>query len=317
MQFGWVVHNRSHFGTRENMVRLAQQADRLRFDSIWVTDHIVLPTKTTSRYPYSATGEFPIQPSEDYLEPLTVLGYLAACTERVGLGMSVMILPHRNPLVAAKVVSTLDVLSNGRVLLGVGVGWLEEEFRALGLAPFSERGAYSDECLKIFKELWTKEDPRFEGRYYSFRDIKFAPKPIQKPHPPIWVGGQSRRAMRRAGELGDAWHPIGQRPPTELRPDQLRDALKIVRDAAARAGRDPAQVGVAFRAPLELGASAAPAGRRFLTGSAAQVADDIQRYADVEVHHMVFDVMTNDVGEIADTMERFANEVRPRVAGRA
>ena len=314
MQFGWVVHNRSVTGTRDTMVKLAQLADRLGFDSIWVTDHIVMPTQITSQYPYSATGAFPAQPAEDYLEPLTVLSYLAACTQRVGLGVSVMILPHRNLLVAAKMLSTLDVLSGGRVIAGVGVGWREEEFQALGLPPFVERGAYSDECLRIFKELWTREDPQFEGRYHRFRDIKFAPKPLQQPHPPIWVGGQSRRAMRRAGELGDAWHPIGQRPPAELPPEQLRDAMQVVREAAARVGRDPQQVGVAFRAPLHLSREAEPAGRRLLTGTPAQVVEDITRYRDVGVHHMVFDVLTNDVSVIEATIERFAQEVRSRLA---
>ena len=314
MQFGVVIHNRSATGTREIMVRLAQCADRLGFHSVWVTDHIVLPTQSRSRYPYSATGAFPAQPSEDYLEPLTVLSYLAACTERVGLGVSVMILPHRNPIVAAKMLSTLDVLSGGRVITGVGVGWLAEEFEALGLPPFAERGAYSDECLRIFKELWTKDDPVFDGRYHRFRHIKFAPKPLQQPHPPIWVGGQSRRAMRRAGEFGDAWHPIGQRPPAELAPEELSRCLQVVREAATRAGRDPQQVGVAFRAPLSLGKDPEPTGRRLLTGAPGQVVDDIKRYRDVGVQHMVFDVLTNDVAAIEGTMERFANEVRPHIA---
>jgi probable F420-dependent oxidoreductase len=313
MQFGWVIYNRSETGKREVMVRLAQVADRLDFHSIWATDHIVMPTKVKSRYPYSQTGAFPVQPHEDYLEPLTVLAYLAACTERVRLGVSVMILPHRNPILAAKMLSTLDVLSGGRVIAGVGVGWLEEEFQALGLPPFGERGAYSDECLCIFRELWTKEDPSFEGRYHSFRDIKFAPKPIQKPHPPIWVGGQTRRAMERAGTLGDAWHPLGLRPPVSLEPDELREAMTVVRNAAARAGRDPKSVGVAFRGPLNLLKSAEPVARRLLTGSPTQVVDDIKRYHDAGVEQMVFDVLTNDVGLIVGTMERFANEVRPRV----
>jgi probable F420-dependent oxidoreductase len=313
MQFGWVIHNRSETGKREVMVRLAQRADRLNFSSIWVTDHVVIPTKVKSRYPYSAAGTFPIQPSEDYLEPLTVLTYLAACTERVGLGVSVMILPHRNPLLAAKMLSTLDVLSNGRVLAGVGVGWLEEEFQALGLPPFRERGAYSDECIRIFRELWTKEDPVFEGRYHRFRDIKFAPKPIQKPHPPIWVGGHTRQALERAGRLGDAWHPLGLRPPVNLEPDELRESMNVVREAAAKAGRDPKSVGVVFRGPLNLMRSDEPAGRRLLTGSPAQVVDDIKRYHAVGVEHMVFDVLTQDVRLIEETMERFASEVRPRI----
>lgn len=313
MDVGWVVYNRGEVGKPARMVELAQRAERLDYSSIWVTDHIVMPADMQSRYPYSSTGSFPTEPSEDYLESLTVLSYLAARTERVKLGISVLILPYRNPLVVAKVLATLDVLSNGRLLVGVGAGWLKEEFRALGLQPFAERGAYSDECLRIFKELWTKDDPSFDGRYYTFGDIKFAPKPLQKPHPPIWVGGHSPGAVRRAGEFGDAWHPVVQRPPVTLPPDELRHTMTKVRDAAERAGRDPRSVKAAIRITLNLTPTAAPAGRNLLTGSVTQVADDMRRYADAEVHHFVFDVMARDAGKIADTMDRFANEVRPRL----
>ena len=315
MEVGWVVYNRGRIGQREHLVQLAQHAERLEFSSIWVTDHIVMPVEMRSRYPFSATGTFPTEPSEDYLEPLTVLSYLAACTRRVKLGVSALILPHRNPLVAAKTLATLDVLSSGRVLVGVAVGWLEEEFRALGLPPFAERGAYSEECLRIFKEVWTKDDPSFAGRYHSFTGIKFAPKPIQKPHPPIWVGGHSAAARRRAGQFGDAWHPVGQRPPVLLAPDELGQAMLTVREAAERAGRDPLSVTAALRITVKLAATAAPAGRFLLTGSPSQVADDIRRYGDVGVTHLVLDVMTSDPATIAETMDRFANEVRPRLGG--
>jgi len=313
VEVGWVVCTRGKIGQRAHVVRLAQHADRLNFSSIWVTDHIVMPVDMQTRYPYSTTGAFPLDPSEDYLEALTVLSYLAGCTERVKLGTSALILPNRNPMVAAKMLATLDVLSNGRLLLGVGVGWLEEEFKALGLPPFAERAAYSDECLRIFQELWTKDDPSFNGRYHSFTGIKFAPKPVQKPHPPLWIGGHTAAARRRAGQFGDAWHPVAQRPAGILSPEDLGQAMVTVRQAAEQAGRDPLSVTIALRIALNLVATAAAADRRPFTGSPSQVADDIRRYAEVGVRHLVLDVMTNDPDTVADAMDRFASEVRPRL----
>ena len=138
-----------------------------------------------------------------------MLAFLAGQTSRIGLGTSVMIVPHRNPLVAAKSIATLDVLSGGRVILGVGVGWLREEFEVLDLPPFDERGAVTDEYLRAFIELWTSDNPSFHGKYVQFDDISFLPKPVQKPHPPIWIGGESRPAIRRAAQLGNGWHPLG------------------------------------------------------------------------------------------------------------
>ena len=146
------------------------------------------------------------------MDQLTVLAFLAGQTQTIHQVTSVIIVPHRNPLVAAKVLATLDVLSRGRLIVGVGVGWMREEFEALGLPPFAERGAVTDEYIRAFKELWTSDNPSFEGKYCRFSEITFLPKPVQKPHPPIWVGGESRRAMRRTAQLANGWYPIGANP---------------------------------------------------------------------------------------------------------
>ena len=169
-------------GAMNALLTIAQKAEALGFESLWVPDHVVIPADIKSRYPYNDTGRFPMSPELALFEPLPTLGYLAGITKRVRLGTWVLVLPHRNPIVTAKMYSTLDVLSGGRMILGAGIGWMEEEISLLG-APFNRRGALSDEYLRVMKELWTNPSPSFEGKFCSFKDIKFEPKPVQKPLP--------------------------------------------------------------------------------------------------------------------------------------
>ena len=230
------------------------------------------------------------------------------------LGTSVLILPYRNALLTAKIVSTLDTLSGGRVILGVGVGWMEEEFEALGLDTFRQRGAVSDEYIRVFRTLWTDDAPSFQGEHVHFDNIGFAPRPVRRPHPPIWIGGHTGPAIRRAARLGDGWHPIGLRPPANLTPDEMKNAvaggcaMRPAEQAAIR--RD---VTISFRGPIVF-SDTAGADRRPLTGSPAAIQDDIARYADCGVSHMVFDIMTSDIAEMQRVMDRFASDVRPGVS---
>jgi alkanesulfonate monooxygenase SsuD/methylene tetrahydromethanopterin reductase-like flavin-dependent oxidoreductase (luciferase family) len=187
---------------------------------------------------------------------------------------------------------------------------MEEEFVALGLDTFHQRGAVSDEYIRAFRELWTSAQPRFEGRFVRFADIGFAPKPARQPYPPIWIGGHTAPAIRRAARLGDGWHPIGLRPPASLTPDEMQVAVTQLREEASKAGRQPQDVTVSFRAPIAF-STAGGAQRQPLTGSVAAIQDDIGRYADCGVSHMIFDIMTPDVAEMRRVMERFAQDVRP------
>ena len=288
------------------LLRVATRTDELGFDSLWVGDHIIIPTQIASAYPYSPTGTPPFKPDESALEPLTLLSYLAGCTSRIQLGISVLIVPHRNPLYTAKVVSTLDVLSAGRVICGVGSGWMREEFDALGL-NFDRRGAETDEWIRIFKVCWIDDDPEYHGVIYSFGKVKFEPKPVQEPHPPIWVGGNSRRAMRRAVELGDARHPGW------LRPEQLAAQRQELEAIAAKAGRDPATLDITLLRPMQILDRPAGGPRRALIGTPEQVAEDIHAYAQVGVSHLVLGFRTTDGQEMLQQVERFAAEVRPRL----
>lgn len=296
---------------------LAQAAEELGFDSIWVSDHVVIPARIESPYPYSPDGVFRLGPRAPYLEPLTALTYLAGCTRTVRLGTHVLILPYRHPIVTAKMLATLDVLSGGRLELGIGVGWMAEEFAALAAPAFARRGAVTDEQVRVFKALWTEDLPAFAGEFYRFEPLGAAPKPVQRPHPPIWVGGHSRAAIRRAARLGDGWLPIGARPPAALPPAELAAGLADLREEAARAGRDPAQIEVCFSTAVALGeAGAAGGGRRApFTGAPEQIAADFAGYRAVGVDRFVVGLGPGRPAEIEARMRRFSEEVRPALAG--
>ena len=199
--FGTSVPTRGPLASPENLRSLAQRAEDLGFDHIWVSDHVILPREVDSFYPYASDGVATFLPDEPYYEPLAALNFLAGCTQRVRLGTHVLILPYRNPVLTAKMIATLDVLSGGRVILGAGVGWMEEEFQALGLDTYKQRGAVTDEFIELYKELWTKDEPSFHGEHYQISGSGFAPKPVQKPHPPIWIGGTHRPRHPASGQI--------------------------------------------------------------------------------------------------------------------
>jgi probable F420-dependent oxidoreductase len=217
------------------------------------------------------------------------------------------------------VLATIDVLSHGRVTVGCGVGWLQEEFEAIGAPPFSERGKVTDEYLQIFKTLWTQEDPRFEGKYAHLENITFLPKPVQRPHPPLWIGGESPAALRRVVALGDAWYPIGSNPQFPLNTAQrYSEAVSRLREEAARAKRDPDSIELNFWASWykEGQRLTVEGGQRLaFTGSDAEVAQDIQAYRSFGVRHLLFNFVRPTLKESLAAMERFATKVLP-LAGR-
>ena len=314
MEFGFYLPNNGPTAQPDALAEIAKPGDELGFHSMVVGDHVLVPEKIDSPYPYTVGGEFPGADTGEYLEQLTLLTFLAGITQKIRLVPSVMIVPYRNPLLAAKMLATLDVLSKGRLTVGVGVGWMEEEFVALDAPPFAERGEVTNEYLRIFKELWTNDNPSFHGKYYRFSGINFLPRPVQKPHPPIWVGGQSRRAMRRAAELGDGWHPVGAIPAAPLEPEDLADDLVTLYRYAEAAGRDPGELDVAIKAPLyDLGSpsSGSPSNkdRRRFSGRPEQILQDIQTYTDVGVTHTIFDIRSSDLNQTTDRMAWFAEEI--------
>ena len=218
MLLGFDLPTRGALASPETITRLAIEGEAMGFDYLTLSDHIVIPRDIEARYPYSTTGEFPSGGRTDWYEQLTSAAFVAAKTSRLRMVTSVMVVPHRPAVLTAKMLATIDLLSNGRLTVGVGAGWMKEEFEAVGTPPFAERGAVTDEYMAAFRELWTKDAPQFEGRYVRFSNIIMAPKPVQKPHPPLWVGGESPPALRRVAKLGDGWYPIGTNPqhPLEL-----------------------------------------------------------------------------------------------------
>ena len=234
MQFGMFLPTIGPYATGPDALHtqttVAQKAEELGFDSIWVPDHVVFPKTINSKYPYNDTGRIAAAP---ILDPLVTLGFLAGVTKTIKLGTFVLVLPHRNPIVTAKMWASIDVLSGGRTIFGAGIGWLAEEIELLGV-PYRKRGAVSDEYLRAIKELWTKPDPAFAGEFANFDDIQCEPKPLQNPVP-IWIGGHSARAMRRVVEFGDGWLAV---PKSVEAFEESLGALKIAAEKAGRAMND-------------------------------------------------------------------------------
>ena len=296
MKYGFALSGRGPLAEPDALAAIARRGDELGFEWILTGDHIVVPNSIDSTYPYTEGGDFPGSASGVAMEQLTVLSFLAGQTQRIKLVTSVLIVPHRNPLVAAKALSTLDVLSKGRLVVGVGAGWMREEFEALELPPFEERGAVTDEYIRAYKELWTSDNPTFEGKYCRFSDITFLPKPVQQPHPPIWVGGESRAAIRRAGQQGDAWYPISSNPQFPLEePEQLAVGMRRLATQAERAGNS--------------------GDRAVFSGSVEQIAADIRQYEEMGVSGLVVDLgrISRSVEDVLGHLEDLATRVAPGV----
>jgi probable F420-dependent oxidoreductase len=257
-----------------------------------VSDHVVLPWRIASRYPYNATGDFPLRPDSDFLEPLTALALVAGVTERVSLGTSVLVLPHRHPVLAAKMLATLDHLAPGRVICGAGVGWMREEIELLG-APYARRGAWTDEAIRVMRACWTEERPAFAGEFFRFEPVGCRPRPARGTIP-IWIGGHTDRAFRRVVELGDGWHAAFPK-----RAD-MADALTRLRAVCARAGRDAKTLTISAR--MGLGSKQPP----------EETLAEVRALRDLGVAHLILEPGVRDAGTMTSTIERFA-ELRARV----
>jgi len=306
MKFGVFLPVSGRAASRKTLMQAAQQAEALGYDSVWAADRLVMPWKIATTYPYSKEATFIVPPDRPFFDTLTCLAFLAGCTEKIQLGMSVMVLPYRHPLHWAKIATTIDQLSTGRLILGVGVGWMEEEFAAMN-APFKERGQVSDEQLTLLKQLWSEEHITFHGKYYQVDDIAFNPKPYQKPRIPIWVGGEGKPAQRRAGQFGDAWFPYFVR----VTPQELLRRFNNVREEAKKAGRNPDEIHFACCLPIELTPNNVAQEDDYLKGSIGQVTAAIQKFIDVGVIHIGLQFMIPHYPERQEQIERFAKEALP------
>ena len=313
IRFGFSLTGRGALAERAAITTLAQRADALGYDSVFVTDRMLIPVQPTTAYPYSATGGFPLGPDEPWLEALTAVTYLATVTRRIHVGTSVLVIPYRNPVHTARALATADYLSGGRIILGAGVGWWREEFRAVGAPPFEERAARTVEALQLMKEAWTKPRLSFKGRFWQVEEAGgLNPRPVQQPHLPIWIGGHTEAALRRVVAVADGWHPLGLRPPVLLHPDELAVKVRRLRTLATEAGRDPAGITIAFKGPLAF--RDGDGARALLSGSPGQIVEDLRAYVAAGVDHFVLDFSVPAVPAMLEVLERFAAEVRPHVA---
>lgn len=293
MKIGVTVPNNWGVENVHDVVALGQQAEQLGFDSIWTMDHLFNIGFVRDRLD-----------NKPYFHPLGILSFVAARTSTITLGTSVMVLPYHNPIELAKYSATLDQLSGGRFVLGVGAGGTREESDALGL-DFHRRGAVANEMMRVMRELWTSDMPAVSGANWRFDNLRFSPKPVQRPLP-MWVGGASPGAMKRAATLGDGWHPNG------LSPENYRAGAQQIKDMAAAAGRDPGEICLSLRANIRLNLPAGATPSPF-DGSSQEMVDAIGDYARVGVEHVVLAPDSGNVALLRDKMQQIARDVIPNV----
>lgn len=301
MKFGLCLPIRLDASAQVN-VEIAQKAEELGFDSIWVSDHIVMPERHRGMF------------SEVFYEPFTLLTYIAAATSKISVGTSVIILPYRNPVVVAKQITTLDILSGGRVMFGIGPGWMREEFNALSV-PFNVRGKMTDEYIDAIRELWVSDSPSFKGNFVSYDDIKFEPKPLQKPNPPIIIAGSSEFALKRAALHGDGWQP------TWVSPEDVELGMLSIKLLAHKEERDLSNFVWSVRNRIKLFKSEEekqnylsnqPEGAPYaLLGTPEKINELVSNYKEIGITHLVFDPAAESAEEIYGIIEIISNEIMP------
>ncbi len=298
MQFGVTVPNNWGIENVQEALAFGPLAEELGYDSVWVMDHLF-----NNGYIRERLDDKP------YYHPLATLTYLSATTSRVLLGTSVLVLPYHNPVELAKYTATLDQMSGGRVTLGVGVGAMTEEFEALGI-PMSERASLTNECIRVMRELWESPAPSYHSRRWNFDDLRFSPKPVQRPHIPVWIGGASEGALRRAARMGNGWHPSG------VTPEEYALKKEQVSEMMVEAGRDPGSFTWSARVEVEAGggpSSDRAASRARIPGhDLEQTALAVAAYREAGVEHMVLALNTGDVNQIRELMESLAGETIPQ-----
>ena len=306
MEFGCHLPVFGPLATRANLLAFAREMERLGYDSLWASDHVIVPYTIASRYPYSPTGQFPLPPDATFLDPLTALSLVAGVTERARLGTTVLVLPHRHPVLAAKMLATLDHLSRGRVILGAGVGWMREEIEILG-APFDERGAWSDEAIRIMRACWREERTSFRGRFFSFEAIGCFPKPTRGDIP-IWMGGHAKPALRRIVALADGWHAAF---PTA---HEMEAGIALLKQECADQGRPLEDLTITLRAGLSIRESRGGPDRRALQGTSEQIVGDLRQFKALGVSHVLMEARYRDLDDMVQIFRTFARDIRPQVA---
>ncbi|MDA1098431.1 MAG: TIGR03619 family F420-dependent LLM class oxidoreductase [Proteobacteria bacterium] len=315
MRFGIMIMARGPGGRAPGLTAMAQRAEAGGLDIIAINDHVVVPNGIASTYPYSEDGVWAGRAVGECLEMVTAASFIAAATNKIELLTSVMVVPYRPAVLAAKMLATLDVLSNGRLTVGCGAGWMQEEFAALGLPPFAGRGKVTDEYIAAFRTLWTDESPSMAGEYVQFSDITFEPKPLHQPRLPIWIGGEGGAAIRRAARAGDGWYPCSHNPAYPMdTPDRYAQGLARLNAAADKLGRSSADIHRAYlavRPVIGKEQRDSDGNRRAFAGTPDAIRDDIGAFADAGVETIIFPSAGRDLSEILDRISWLTEDVLP------
>ena len=313
MYFGYGAPTRPPLGTAANTRLIAAKAEEVGLSYVSIADHIFPPFDGKDAYPYTADGSTPWDDSGNVLECLTLASYIAGATRKLRLVTGVMVVPLRNPLVTAKVLASIDVLSAGRLVVGCGAGWEREEFEVLGAPPFDRRGAAVDEYLEVFRELWTSDSPAYDGEFVRVSGFPFQPKPVQKPHPPLWIGGESPAAIRRAARLGDGWYPIINNRDHPLdTPERYAAGVNALRAACDRAERDFDRLELGL-VVFNYNAGVTRRSHAF-TGTYDDIVDDLKRYRDAGLDHAMIRLARHaSLDQTLASMEAFADKVMARM----
>jgi probable F420-dependent oxidoreductase len=291
------------------ILQLALQAESAGFESIWLADHVAFPVTFKSEYPYSAQGEFPTKFADPLLEPVATMGVLVGATKRVRIGTAALIMPYRNPVLLARMLVTLDQFSGGRIVLGAGVGWLEEEFKVLDTFDFKKRGRVTDEYLEIFKAICAGGEVGYRGETYAFDPIHSIPGSVQRPHPPIMIGGLSDAALRRVVRHGNGWLAV------TAGPEKLAERIATLKRLSEEAGRRFEDITLLFKIFLGIGE---PKRSRFDarepgTGTVAEITDDLKRLFDMGVTRVIMRYRGADAEQLRTQIDRFVTEIVPKV----
>src|SRR5262245_10927953 len=305
MSFGLDVGSYGPLADPETILRLGQLAEQAGFNSIWLADHVAFPVAFKSKYPYGAEGSFPTRLADPLMEPIASMGVLVGSTTRVRIGSAALIMPYRNPVLLARMLVTLDHFSGGRIVLGAGVGWLEEEFRVLGAFDFKRRGKVTDEYLAIFKAICAGGEVSYRAATCPFQPIFSSPGSLQRPHPPILIGGLSDAALRRVVRHGQGWLAV------TAGTDMLAERVATLRRLAQEAGRRFEDLTLAYKLFLDIGEAKRSAfdAREPGTGSVDQITDDLKRLFELGFSKIIVRHRGSNAAELKSQIDRFATEI--------
>ena len=305
MKIGLFLPQLGPQATKENVIQLSKQAEQEGFDSLWVLERLLWPLKPQVPYPATPDGSLPVE-YQKVLDPLGLLTFVAANTSKIALGTSVIDMLFHNPVILARRFATLDVLSNGRVICGLGIGWSKDEFQVTNV-PFERRGARADEFIQALREIWTKDVVQLDGKFYKIPASKIGPKPVQKPHPPIFLGGFSPKTFERIVKYANGWIGVVAGPL-----EYLENSIKMLRDEAKRAGKDPNAFEIlVLTSPQVMDSVSGKKGsQRFpLTGTIAEVGSDLQRMKEIGVDHVIFNFNFSPEGQNIEKVLNIAKQL--------